>query len=349
MRAWPLALFLAACSMPAVPSGFQLNCNSDSSNPNCPSGTTCVDYCCVHPGETPSCPRNLQGSTSNGLLGSFCGPGCANESCQANCIDGLNCYGEKQTGIPGGACTKACRNDSDCTVGNVQGHCETVSLLDGTRKICLASASCSSGNCNCSQGRSQQCSNGPCWCQPDCNGNYDCAKGTHAVAGASCDKASGLCEPAGSTGVGAGCGSSSGCASGLTCYDEAHTGFPGGLCSQSCGSCPSGSDCLQIAGAQFCLPQCTPGSSSTCRTGYVCNCSVAPGCHCVPACETSGGCSQGPCCADGLCKSSSHACGAPDGGGCVATNLGCPQGCSVNASCSGCCGGWCNANVTCGP
>lgn len=60
-----------------------------------------------------------------------------------------------------------------------------------------------------------------------------------------------------------------GCASGLTCFDNAD--FPGGVCTVSCSSgerCPEGKVCIPLSTGDFCLPSCSSGDG--CPTGLVC-------------------------------------------------------------------------------
>lgn len=71
-----------------------------------------------------------------------------------------------------------------------------------------------------------------------------------------------------------------GCASGLTCFDNAD--FPGGACAASCssgGSCASGKICVQLSTGDFCLPACASGDG--CPTGLVCGTAGSAGKVCL--------------------------------------------------------------------
>jgi len=88
---------------------------------------------------------------------------------------------------------------------------------------------------------------------------------------------------AGCKGSAVGLGSASctsGCASGLTCFDNAD--FPGGVCSAACGNgaaCASGSACVQLSTGQYCLPSCTSGDG--CPSGLVCGTAGSAGRVCL--------------------------------------------------------------------
>jgi serine protease len=99
------------------------------------------------------------------------------------------------------------------------------------------------------------------------------------------------------------------------CLPETGTGYTGGYCSATCtmGACPTGAVCIAIsqfgATTNACMSSCaTPGSQSTCRTGYVCApsaSSVVQG-YCRPLCTNGGlaSCAAGQMCntQTGLCQ-----------------------------------------------
>jgi len=73
---------------------------------------------------------------------------------------------------------------------------------------------------------------------------------------------------------------SPGCASGLTCVDNAD--FPGGVCTASCSQssgCASGSTCVQLSTGEYCLPSCASGNG--CPTGLVCGTAGSAGQVCL--------------------------------------------------------------------
>ena len=62
-----------------------------------------------------------------------------------------------------------------------------------------------------------------------------------------------------------------------------HPSFPGGVCTQVCGSCPPGSECASGYGTPVCLPRC--GSPADCIRDFLCFEGV-----CRPPCSTSEEC-----------------------------------------------------------
>ncbi|MCC6334799.1 MAG: hypothetical protein IT380_12545 [Myxococcales bacterium] len=93
--------------------------------------------------------------------------------------------------------------------------------------------------------------------------------------------------------IGAPCTSSPQCGAGLTCKMTTSRGdavYAGGFCTKTCAAtadCGAGANCVGGMTSSLpyfgeadalCVPQCaTPGSQSTCRTGYTCYGSAAPG------------------------------------------------------------------------
>src|SRR5262245_48039682 len=90
--------------------------------------------------------------------------------------------------------------------------------------------------------------------------------------------------------VGAPCGAGSTCAGGL-CLD-----YPGGYCSQACGTstCPTGTVCRARDVGNACHKVCA--AASDCRMGYQCFDGA-----CVPACTTDGDCGAAYVCSAGKC------------------------------------------------
>lgn len=78
------------------------------------------------------------------------------------------------------------------------------------------------------------------------------------------------------------------------CDGFCNTDFPGGYCSNTCGSaadCPEGAACSRIG----CLAGCTPGAGD-CRRGYGCTTNPRFGNVCVPGCEDDDDCGDGEVC-----------------------------------------------------
>jgi hypothetical protein len=101
-----------------------------------------------------------------------------------------------------------------------------------------------------------------------------------------------------------------------------------GYCSQTCGSCPSGSSCTPLGGAagSWCLQNCDPAHGGGCRTDYACA-SISSANVCVSACagdvdcpNSLGGAQSCRIC-DGLCFPKDN----------PATQIGAP--CANNTNC----------------
>ena len=144
-----------------------------------------------------------------------------------------------------------------------------------------------------------------CYTNSDCTGGTVCFDGICQSGNGNAGGSGG--GNAGANGGGSGGGSSSpaalggacsvrsDCASPLSCIPSS-VGFPGGYCSDSCGSssCPNNSACVDLSntslGGQACLESC---SGNSCRSGYVCCAGFGNVCTPTGMCTNSGGGSGG--------------------------------------------------------
>jgi len=136
-------------------------------------------------------------------------------------------------------------------------------------------------------------------CLPDCRTGFLCGEGSVCSEEGDCQYDWPELNPLGSP-----CDGVAQCESGwcLGRMDpEPDPAWNNGMCSHPCmvpGDCETSFGCLSMQGQGFCLPQCSPGSSS-CRSGYVCDTDVR---LCVPNCNKGWSC--GPfleCASDGVC------------------------------------------------
>lgn len=128
------------------------------------------------------------------------------------------------------------------------------------------------------------------------------------------------------SGLGGSCAGDEDCANDLTCLVD----LPDGTCSRACdGDCADGSECVDLAGARYCLPTC--GLSEDCRAGYACSlghcdlpCAGDDECPAHARCDPgSQGCQPrqdqalgDPCVSDGQCVSGLCHVGAGEVGFC---------------------------------
>lgn len=296
-------------------------------------------------------------------------------------------------GSSGAACA-ACESGTTC----VSGFCS-----DGTGPDCGASGQdCCDDGIACSRGLS--CEDGTCvapacgdegigCCAGNvCNGDLSCqdglcraeecgASGQQCCPGAVCDGgitcAAGICGGSGGTAaVGTACTSNGECQLNQCRTDG--SGWPDGYCTGDCASnaaCPGDSLCVgnpfNLGLGNMCVDACdTPGTQSSCRTGYVCERSQrlegSPG-VCIPRCDTSNatlcrganvcnaatglcagdagyGCKEdntcnngGACRADGYCPTTVNPYGAP-----CTTSAQCPGGLCIADSNPGWSSGYCS-------
>ncbi|HZO13317.1 MAG TPA: hypothetical protein VFB62_08655, partial [Polyangiaceae bacterium] len=100
--------------------------------------------------------------------------------------------------------------------------------------------------------------------------------------------------PVATSEVGDACDDSNPCPPGLDCWRaDADPGAPGGVCTKTCvtpDDCPSGSNCVDIAGKRTCLPACEfgTGESSKCRGRRELGCNEQN--SCVPLCSSDAHC-----------------------------------------------------------
>lgn len=231
----------------------------------------------------------------------------AGGSAGAACAENFDCSGSLVcvTEWPAGYCSMRCTRTSEC---GATGVCVT----EGANSFCMA---------NCASPGTQS----------TCRDGYSC----FALSG----RSGGFCAPvvdnsgAGGGGgggggpvkapIGAACGTSSSCTS-AACYTN---GWPGGYCSRTCSAnseCGSGAVCL--SGIDSCVALCpSPGSRSTCRTGYECvGLKNRTDGFCTPVeqkADTGAACSTGAQCATGNCY------GTWPGGYCGKLDCGSNPGC----------------------
>ncbi len=78
------------------------------------------------------------------------------------------------------------------------------------------------------------------------------------------------------------------------------TAWADGYCTQGCDTggltCPSGSSCVGMETGKACLKNCSPGTSGTCRPGYVCLARGGGVNVCVSACNGDSDCGNGYAC-----------------------------------------------------
>lgn len=192
-----------------------------------------LDVDCTSPGR-PRCDKP-SGACVACLADSDCTGGdlCVGSVCLgrrlngAACLDGGDCLGQScqpKAYAPEGYCTQSCASDLDCTAG---GHC-------GVLGECLAD----------------------CTSAADCRPGYGCLDGDGDFL-REC-RATGT----GTGTVGVGCATVTDCGGGLdaACLQAFGIGptFVGGYCSEYCqtGSCPTGSACVGVSLAQYCLADC---------------------------------------------------------------------------------------------
>ena len=195
------ALGLSACADAKIEPGFQLTCNYDNgdnnSDTNCPEGTSCVNNCCVKPGEAPDCRAHF-GYMGNSLeIGKACTSGCAGTSdCAGTCQTSI-CLSQEKYGLPGGTCSYfQSEGQMNCAFSMTP---LPIGVPNGS--ICMQECddrNCRRGwRCDCptNQGGNGS-SSGPCMCMPDC-GSYPqvCGPG-FTVLGERCNAATGLCYTA---------------------------------------------------------------------------------------------------------------------------------------------------------
>ena len=92
-------------------------------------------------------------------------------------------------------------------------------------------------------------------------------------------------------------GHGSACDEDTVCKGMCLLGMPGGLCTSVCTvlECPKGTECLWIAGDNYCLPSCA--GNGDCRDGYECVLGV-----CRPPVETGMDCEEASDCQSELCE-----------------------------------------------
>ena len=217
----------------------------------------------------------LSCSNGNRAIGSACKE-------KQDCSSGLCIQAERwgeSTGWKNGYCTKTCS-------GSCSGRAVCVPLADDS--YCLAE--CSSGS-DCRSG--YICNSSVNACLPDCRKGWDCGDGYQCASDGTCTKSTGQ-------DLGGPCQLSSECKSEY-CIPELKTGqgyaWKDGMCSQTCGNCPTGFSCIALGSDNLCLPDCS--GSSNCRDGYLCNPQANV---CLPDCRLGWDCGQTLSCnSDGFC------------------------------------------------
>lgn len=207
-------------------------------------------------------------------LGSVGAPTAAKPcGCQADCDSGETCLSEKETGWPGGFCTRLCDGDEECTQGLSCALSNPDSPDTGAcQEQCTVTSDCRPGHV-CRRGSDDLWAPGPLICMLMCQDDADCP------ATGSCDRYTTMCgdilDHPGDGEIGDPCASNADCRSGW-CLIGAQ--FPGGYCTALCSysrqGCPLEASCIrqgpddQDAGA--CFRSC--GRRSECREdeGYAC-------------------------------------------------------------------------------
>lgn len=277
---------------------------------------------------------SLQSDDAIGICTLYPGPS-GPPSCEdVGCSPGLTCVGGECVRPSGdGTFCSPCESGSDCDGGVCLGYPDSFGYCG---RDCTSNADCgSNGFCVGVRGGSNQCvradSAGNISC--DVGASTGCSSDSDCDAGERCNRSTGECEMASTTGGGIGdeCGDDSECNSG-TCFR--------GTCSQTCnwvdtGSCPSGFYCngdatgtcgdgLCVAGTagrgalgtacsgdtdctslycadDVCASPCTPGGATGCPAGFACQGSEG-GCG---ACKQAGGagdiCETGGDCLSEIC------------------------------------------------
>lgn len=205
-----------------------------------------------------SCNYDTSGCSMHSCNDGVVGPG---EDCDGNDLDNETCL---TLGYYGGnlACSGTCHFDvTDC---ENFGWCG-----DGTRN---GPEVCDDPDMDGESCQTQGYASGTLGCLPDCT-DFDFTNCQEAAFG----------DP---------CALDSECDSNL-CLEELTSGFPGGLCTETCGTCTAGV-CAFIPwlGASYCLPDC-----GGCRTGYSCFnfYGMFPSEACFPHCEDDGECDSNDC------------------------------------------------------
>ncbi len=166
----------------------------------------------------------------------------------------------------------------------------------------------------------------------DCEDSLDCCQDSACSADAACNGFDG--QP---------CQADGDCLGGK-CMAEAGYGMPGGLCTRTCsgsGDCASGFDCFtwNATNEQVCIPLCPSGSSSDCRSGYLC--AGTSDFFCAPDCTTDSQCPDTGTCNpwSGLCEALGT--GATDGAACSA-GTDCESGICITQAPDGYCTSICS-------
>ncbi len=294
-------------------------CTSPCLDGACPDGQVCQSldgwlYCLPGCTESADCRADYVCNADAGA----CYPDCR---VSLNCPEGLRC-GED------GACTatledaaligSTCAADYQCASGICFEARDTQAGYAWYGGMCVEPAKAA----GCPEGSTGVKLDEGVYCLPDCNQTLPCRD--HFV----CSEDAGVCLPDCRSGfvcgedyacskegdcrydwpelnpLGSPCDGVEQCQSGwcLGGMDPApDPAWSGGMCSHPClapGDCEASFGCLPMQGQGFCLPQCTPGSSS-CRSGYVCDPDVR---LCLPNCNKGWNC--GPyleCGPDGVC------------------------------------------------
>ena len=254
----------------------------------CPLPGNCVNHTCV--GGTGG--GGGGGATGGGTGGGVTGGGggtalqpiggpCASSM---NCQSGLACKTATQVGTspyPGGYCTKACAQPTDCPAGAecIGGPQSSLQFYGEPSGFCAAICPSAGSQGPCRNGYTCEFNAagmpGNCWLNPIPNFN---GGGIASNTGAACT--TDTCQPSGVSSL------LSFCFKGVPRDGgTAPTGFPGGYCSADCSYdnlntfCGTNGTCIQFNGGTAneyfgCLAKCpTPGAPLTgngCRTGYAC-------------------------------------------------------------------------------
>ena len=198
--------------------------------------------------------------------------------------------------LPGGYCSRACVDDSECPGGS------TCVQLGGGEAYCMLSCDPASTERQCRAGYG--CASGavlPPVCVAGCSDATDCGEGQM------CDPSGGFIgagtcfDPASATGDA--CADDGECPAGHTCYSEPLAGWPGGSCLGTDGcdpasgmGCAMGAACVPVTGGGICADSCT--TDADCRAEYTCRAVTGfPGrSYCAPGCASDAECTDGRVC-----------------------------------------------------
>ncbi|MEW5742390.1 MAG: Dickkopf N-terminal cysteine-rich domain-containing protein [Myxococcota bacterium] len=346
-----------ACSVP---------CGAGTTGNVCPSGQVCDPSrgCVVPPAQcgsnstTPNCPPGSQ--CINGACVALCNP-------NTICPQGLTCDANRGLCVPIGPPTRQCNASNDCpnneacingvcvsACGSAGATCPTGTVCDAATGQCVPgnppppACTNSAGSMGCPN--NEACINGVC--VPSCGPGVACPQGTQ------CDPMRGVCVPGtpGACSSGQLCGPGHVCV-GTQCLPVCNASGStvcanGEVCDPNLGACvPAPTGCGmnvscapgQVCVAGQCVAACNAAGTVGCPTGEVCDPQTG---RCVPGnpgqCGANSQCAQGQVCISGQCLAACNAMGT----------IGCAPGTVCDPSTGACVPGTpgtCSSGQLCGP